>query len=381
MESDVPLGAFLSGGIDSSIVVALMQQRSTNPVKTFTIGFDEDGYDESAHARAVADHLGTDHTELRLSASDALAVIPRLPRIYDEPFADSSQIPTFLVSELARQRVTVALSGDGGDEIFGGYDRYRIFQRMEKIQRRIPHSILRVSGNALEAIPMDFLNRLGNSSVAGLAPKAFRVRTGERVHKLAKILKATGGLGLYEELLSVNFDPGNLVIGFEDHQRKNHKYGWKSSFENAMLVDTVDYLPNDILVKVDRASMANSLEVRVPLLDPEVFDFAWKLNPADRVRDGIGKWPLRQLLKRYVPSEIIERPKMGFGVPIGKWLRTDLRGWADSLLDAQLINKQGYFYAEPITKMWAEHKSAVADRSTELWPILMFQAWLQEWHS
>jgi asparagine synthase (glutamine-hydrolysing) len=380
MESDVPLGAFLSGGVDSSTVVALMQKSSTQQVKTFTIGFSEAGYDESPHAKAVAQHLQTDHTELKLTASDALGVIPKLPKIYDEPFADSSQIPTYLVSALARQHVTVALSGDGGDELFGGYDRYRVFERLHKYRSSLPKTVLKSSGKVLSSLSVDTWNRLGSSPIMAVAPMSVRVRTGERVHKLAKILQSRGDGDLYEQLLSVNSDPASLVIGYVGTDSGTGQSFHRSSFENAMMTDTYDYLPDDILVKVDRASMAVSLEVRVPLLDPKVFSFAWGLHPDDRVRNGIGKWPLRQLLNRYVPAEIVERPKMGFGVPINKWLRNELHDWASELLDGQLLQKQGYFHAEPIVRMWQEHVTGTSDRSAELWPVLMFQAWLQEWH-
>jgi asparagine synthase (glutamine-hydrolysing) len=380
MESDVPLGAFLSGGVDSSTVVALMQKSSAQQVKTFTIGFNEAGYDESPHAKAVARYLQTDHTELKLTASDALAVILKLPRIYDEPFADSSQIPTYLVSALAREHVTVALSGDGGDELFGGYDRYRVFERLHKYRNTIPQTALKTSGKLLGSLSVETWNKIGRSPITAIAPKSVRVRTGERVHKLSKLLQSRGDGDLYEQLLSVNSDPASLVIGYVEQTSGIERTFHRSSFEDAMMTDTYDYLPDDILVKVDRASMAVSLEVRVPLLDPDVFSFAWGLHPDDRVQNGIGKWPLRQLLNRYVPAEMVERPKMGFGVPINKWLRAELREWASELLDGQLLQQQGYFHAEPIVRMWNEHVSGTSDRSTELWPILMFQAWLQEWH-
>ncbi len=381
MESDVPLGAFLSGGVDSSTVVALMQKVSAPKVKTFTVGFNEDGYDESPHARAVANHLGTDHTELMLSPSDALAVIPKLPKIYDEPFADSSQIPTYLVSALAREHVTVALSGDGGDELFGGYDRYRVFEKLGRLRGFVPGPILNISGMALSSLSVETWNKIGQGPIGKLAPSSVRTRTGERVHKLSKLLTSKNNLDLYEQLVSVNSHPESLVIGYESLSTSADVNFSRSRFEDAMMADTYSYLPDDILVKVDRASMAVSLEVRVPLLDPDVFSFAWSLHPEDRVKDGIGKWPLRQVLNRYVPSHLVDRPKMGFGVPINKWLREDLRTWASELLDSQLIREQGYFHAEPICRMWEEHESGNADRSTELWPVLMFQAWLQEWHS
>jgi asparagine synthase (glutamine-hydrolysing) len=315
-----------------------------------------------------------------LTASDALAVIPKLPRIYDEPFADSSQIPTYLVSAIAREHVTVALSGDGGDELFGGYDRYRVFDRLQKYRGKVPGGVLNLSGRALSSLSVETWNKIGQSSISAVAPKSVRIRTGERVHKLAKLLQSQSDGDLYQNLLSVNSDPASLVIGYVEQTSETERTFHRSSFEDAMMTDTYDYLPDDILVKVDRASMAVSLEVRVPLLDPDVFSFAWGLHPDDRVQNGIGKWPLRQLLNRYVPAEIVERPKMGFGVPINKWLRAELREWASELLDGQLLQQQGYFHAEPIVRMWDEHVSGTADRSTELWPILMYQAWLQEWH-
>jgi asparagine synthase (glutamine-hydrolysing) len=381
MESDVPLGAFLSGGVDSSTVVALMQKASTQQVKTFTIGFQEAGYDESPHARAVAQHLETDHTEMLLTSQDALSVIPQLPRIYDEPFADSSQIPTYLVSALAKEHVTVALSGDGGDELFGGYDRYQVFERLGKIKGRVPRSVLATAGSTLGLLSVETWNKIGSSRLGKLAPRSAQTRTGEKVHKLSKLLKSRSDSDLYQQLMSVNLNPASLVIGYVEPVDDVDAFVGQSLFENAMMTDTYSYLPNDILTKVDRASMAVSLEVRVPLLDPDVFAFAWSLHPEDRVKNGVGKWPLRQVLNRFVPAELVERPKMGFGVPINVWLRGELRTWASELLDSQLIREQGFFHVEPIERMWREHLDGEADRANELWPILMFQAWFQEWHA
>jgi asparagine synthase (glutamine-hydrolysing) len=381
MESDVPLGAFLSGGVDSSTVVALMQKASTQQVKTFTIGFQEAGYDESPHARAVAQHLQTDHTEMLLTSQDALSVIPQLPRIYDEPFADSSQIPTYLVSALAKEHVTVALSGDGGDELFGGYDRYQVFERLGKIKGRIPRSVLATAGSTLGLLSVESWNKIGSSRLGKFAPGSAQTRTGEKVHKLSKLLKSRSDSDLYQQLMSVNLNPASLVIGYIEPVLDVDAFVGRSLFENAMMADTYSYLPNDILTKVDRASMAVSLEVRVPLLDPDVFEFAWSLHPEDRVKNGVGKWPLRQVMNRFVPAELVERPKMGFGVPINVWLRGELRTWASELLDSQLIREQGFFHVEPIERMWREHLDGEADRSNELWPILMFQAWFQEWHT
>ena len=304
-----------------------------------------------------------------------------MAKIYDEPFADSSQIPTFLVSELARQHVTVALSGDGGDELFGGYDRYRILQRLEKYRLRVPSVLFNGGGIILTSLSVETWNKIGDGRMGKIVPKSIQKRTGERVHKLAKLMRSSTHADLYQKLMSANSEPTSLVIGYSEDKVATREPFKRSAFEEAMMTDTYEYLPEDILVKVDRASMAVSLEVRVPLLDPRVFEFAWGLHPDDRIRDGLGKWPLRQLLSRYVPNELVDRPKMGFGVPIGQWLRGDLREWASELLDRHLIQQQGYLHPDPIVHMWNEHTSGKADRSVELWPILMFQAWLHEWHS
>jgi len=384
MVSDVPLGAFLSGGIDSSTVVALMQRASTNAVRTFTIGFSEAGYDESGFARDVARHLGTDHTELILSPADAMAIIPRLAHTYCEPFADSSQIPTYLVSQLARQHVTVALSGDGGDELFGGYDRYRVYQRLLAARERVPAKLGHLAGRALTALPGQRLDALAASRVGRLLPRGARNRTGERAHKLGRLL-AGDGTAIYRDLMSGNATAEALVVGLGDYAGAHGPYlvddrlAGRSPLDQAMLLDTLTYLPDDLLVKVDRASMAHSLEVRVPLLDPDVFRFAWGLHPDDKVRDGQGKWVLREVLKRHVPAELVDRPKMGFGVPIGAWLRGPLNTWATELLDPSLMREQGYLHAEPVQALWRSHQDREGDHTYELWPVLMFQAWLQEW--
>lgn len=384
MVSDVPLGAFLSGGIDSSTVVALMQRTSTRPVRTFTIGFSEAGYDESGFARDVARHLGTDHTELILSPADAMAIIPRLAHTYCEPFADSSQIPTYLVSQLARQHVTVALSGDGGDELFGGYDRYRVYQRLLAARGRVPARLGHLAGRALTALPGHRLDALAGSRLGRVLPRGARNRTGERVHKLGRLL-AGDGTAIYRDLMSGNATAEALVVGLDDNSGAHGPYlvdqrlAGRSPLDQAMLLDTLTYLPDDLLVKVDRASMAHSLEVRVPLLDPDVFRFAWGLHPDDKVRDGQGKWVLREVLKRHVPAELVDRPKMGFGVPIGAWLRGPLSAWVGDLLDPGLMREQGYLHAEPVQALWRSHQDRKGDHTYELWPVLMFQAWLKEW--
>jgi asparagine synthase (glutamine-hydrolysing) len=379
MVSDVPIGAFLSGGVDSSTVVALMQKSSSQQVKTFTIGFDEQGYDESPYARKIATCLQTDHIEMKLTAKDAVGIITQLSRIYDEPFADSSQIPTCLVSMLAKQDVTVALSGDGGDELFGGYDRYQVFDKLGRLQNLAPSAVLYAGGRVLSSIPSETLNKIGTSKLGKMAPPSLTVRLGERAHKLARILQSGNKSVLYQDLISANLSPEELVVGYIPADRRSREVSRDSTIETAMMIDTYEYLPDDILVKVDRASMASSLEIRVPLLDSHIFDYAWSLNSADRFDNGVGKSPLRKLLRRHIPNELINRPKMGFGVPINKWLRSELRDWASELLDETLIREQGYFHPEPIKMMWAEHLSGTLDRSVQLWPILMFQAWLQEW--
>ena len=381
MVSDVPLGAFLSGGIDSSTIVAMMAGRSTQPVRTFTIGFTEPGYDESNHARAVAGHLGTDHHELVVSPGDAREVIPTLPSMYDEPFADSSQIPTYLLSRLAREHVTVALSGDGGDELFGGYDRYRHLDRLRGVHRRCPGPVRRLAAAAIGGVPSERWDRLGGGPLGRLGPEVLRRRLGHRAHKVARVLRAGGVEDVYRAMMSAENDAGSLVPGSTGRSSDafaGSGVAGRSGFEQAMLMDTSTYLPDDLLTKVDRASMAVSLEVRVPLLDPALFEFAWGLHPTDRVRDGNGKWVLRRLLHRYVPPEMVDRPKMGFGVPVGAWLRGPLRAWADELLEPSLLAEQGHLDPAGVTARWRAHRDLGEDLIFQLWPILMFQAWLQE---
>ena len=380
MVADVPLGALLSGGIDSSTVVALMAARSPEPIRTFTVGFSETAYDESPHARAVASHLGTDHHELVVSPSDAREVIPSLPTMYDEPFADSSQIPTFLVSRLAVQHVTVALSGDGGDELFGGYDRYRHLERLRSILDRCPAPVRRAVGRSMASVPVGAWDRIGAGPVGRIGPRGARRRLGHRVHKVARVLGADGPSEAYRSMMGSVNDPSTFVpsaMGRRGASDGADLGGW-SGFEQAMLLDTLAYLPDDLLTKVDRASMAVSLEARVPLLDPVLFDLAWRLHPEDRVRDGQGKWVLRRLLHRHVPAELVERPKMGFGIPVGDWLRGPLRGWADDLLAPSHLAEQGFFATDEVGKAWQAHRSGEDDLVFQLWPILMFQAWLAE---
>lgn len=381
MLADVPLGAFLSGGIDSSTVVALMQAQSRQPVRTFTIGFDEADYNEATHAAAVARHLGTQHTELYVRPEDALAVIPELPSIYCEPFGDSSQIPTFLVSRLARQQVTVALSGDAGDELFGGYNRYLLACRLWRRLGLLPMPARRAAVAALHALPPVFWN-----GILGVArpvlPRRFRVgAAADKVRKLADILALPDGEAVYRRLVSHDLDPAHVVIGgAEPPTLLTQRNAWPrtDAFEHWMMaLDAQTYLPDDILVKVDRAAMANSLETRVPLLDHRIVEFAWRLPLSLKIRDGQGKWILRQVLYRHVPKELVDRPKMGFGVPIDAWLRGPLREWAEALLDESRLKREGYFQPAPIRQKWREHLSGSHNWQYWLWNVLMFQAWLE----
>ncbi len=381
MVSDVAFGAFLSGGIDSSAVVALMQRNSTQAVRTFTIGFTNAAYDESTHASAVARHLQTDHTELMVSAADARLVIPRLASMYGEPFADSSQIPTFLVSELARRHVTVALSGDGGDELFAGYDRYGVYRRIDRSLARVPRVARRGASKALLAVSPDRWDSLAAGPLRHVLPQAARRRTGVRAHRLARLLGTTAG-GEYADVMAMN--PSSHLL-LRDHRLVDHdpfaltsRLQGLAPTERAMLLDTLTYMPDDILAKVDRASMAVSLEVRVPILDPDVFNFAWRLHPDDRVRNGQGKWVLRRLLHRYVPEAMVERPKMGFGVPVSEWMRGPLHAWADDLLDPTTLDAQGYLDTKAVRQAWLDHAAGRTDAGLWLWPVLMFQAWLAE---
>ncbi len=382
MLADVPLGAFLSGGIDSSTVVALMQARSSRPVKTFTMGFGEAGYDEAAHARAVAAHLGTEHTDLRVSPDDALAVIPNLPSIFCEPFGDSSQIPTFVVSELTRREVTVALSGDGGDELFGGYNRYLGARRTWERMRRLPALARRAGTGFLRAMPPDAWNRWFER-IRPLLPRRWHLATpGDKAQKLAEVLSLSSGDAFFLHLASQWQHPESVVMGAHEPATLLTDPGaWPDTGHLAqwmMAMDAQSYLPDDILVKVDRAAMANSLETRVPMLDHRVVELAWRLPPQQKIRDGEGKWLLRQVLYRHVPRALVERPKMGFAIPLDSWLRGPLRDWAEALLDERRLRHEGYFHPAPIRRKWQEHLGGRHNWQYPLWTVLMFQAWLQE---
>lgn len=359
MLSDVPLGAFLSGGVDSSTVVALMQQQSKQPVRTFAIGFDEPGYNEAEYAKEVAQHLGTDHTELYVSAQDALDLVPRLPDIYCEPFADSSQLPTFLVSRMAKQHVTVALSGDGGDELFGGYNPYQFAPRVWNKVKVLPLPLRHIACRLLAGLPLP-----------------------DKLEKLLRVLPAKDNEQFYQILMSHWDNPGQLVIGGNEYPtliNSTEQWPKTDSFEDWMMaMDAGQYMTDDILVKVDRAAMANSLETRVPLLDHRVVELAWQLPLHMKIRDGVGKWVLREVLYRHVPREMIERPKKGFSVPLGQWLRGPLRDWAEALLNKQRLEQEGYFNSVVVRRVWTDHLQGKRDYARKLWGILMFQAWLEK---
>lgn len=376
MLADVPLGAFLSGGVDSSAVVALMQAQSTAPVRTFSIGFDEAEYDESGQARLVAQHLGTAHTELIVRAADALALVPRMPSVYDEPFADSSQLPTFLVAQLARQHVTVALSGDGGDELFGGYNRYFLGAQAWPRLSRIPRPLRSALAGAIHACSPGSWDRLLRLA-RPMLPSKYQVRmAGDRLHKIADVIGCRNSEELYRRLVSQWWvEP--LVLHTD---LSCSRAGWPEMSELAnqmMLLDAVTYLPDDILVKVDRAAMAVSLETRVPMLDHRVFEFAWRLPMRFKMRNGAGKWLLRRLLHRFVPEHLVERPKMGFAAPIDSWLRGPLREWAENLLSTQRLGSEGYLDADLVSRKWREHLSGQRNWQYQLWNVLMFEAWLE----
>jgi asparagine synthase (glutamine-hydrolysing) len=381
MLADVPLGAFLSGGIDSSTVVALMQKLSPRPVKTFTIGFHEAGFNEAEHAGAVARHLGTDHTELYVTAAEARAVIPKLAHIYDEPFADSSQIPTHLVSALARSQVKVSLSGDGGDELFGGYNRYLLTSQLWGKISVVPKPLRAAAARALTAVPPSAWTRFGEVA-GGALPRLARVnRLGDKVHKGAPLLSSDSVADLYGGMVSLWRNPEAVVTGASEpsSQATGHTPALEglTGIERMMALDMLGYLPGDILAKVDRAAMAVSLETRVPFLDHHVVEFAWRLPLGLKIRGGETKWILRQLLYRHVPKALVERPKMGFGVPIGEWLRGPLRDWAEALLDEQRLRAEGFFRPEPIRRMWHTHLGGAMDEQYRLWGVLMFQSWLE----
>lgn len=377
MMADVPLGAFLSGGVDSSTVVALMQAQSSRPVQTFTIGFDESGYNEAAHAKAVAKHLGTNHTEWYITPQDALDVIPNLPYIYSEPFSDSSQIPTYLVSKLAKKHVTVSLSGDGGDELFGGYNRYLQTHNLWSAISKVPMPLRRLGKSTIKGLSPSVWNSLANPLMRVLPAKYRNPNIGGMAHKAAGFLPLRSVNEIYRHAIS-HWTPAELLLdGSEPLTAVNNPQSMPpcDSVQRMMALDTISYLPDDILCKVDRAAMSVSLESRVPFLDHRVVEFAWRLPLDMKIRGGVGKWPLREVLYRHVPKSLIERPKMGFGVPIDAWLRGPLKDWAESLLDERRLREQGIFKPEPIRQKWMEHLSGKQNWQYHLWDVLMFQAW------
>jgi len=383
MVADVPLGAFLSGGIDSSTIVALMQAHSTRPVKTFSIGFHEKGFNEAKEAKEVASKLGTEHTELYLGPEEVLEIIPSIPEFWDEPFADSSQIPTYAVSRLAGQHVTVSLSGDGGDELFGGYHRYQRTQKLWKYARRIPSPLRSGLGRVFSSVPSRAWNGILKLSSPWIPSDQGRVRMRERLQKMARLLSKPDLGPLYYSLLSHVDHPSELLPGAHELDSilidSRVSRDFPRVMERLMFLDTVHYLPGDILNKVDRASMAVGLEARVPLLDHRVFEFAWRLPLAQRVGGGPGKLVLRRLLERHLPSRLVNRPKMGFGIPLGEWLRDPLRPWAEELLQRQALEENGGFNSGLVLGMWNQHLSGERNNQAILWDILMFQAWTRHW--
>jgi asparagine synthase (glutamine-hydrolysing) len=377
MVADVPLGMFLSGGIDSSTVAALMQASSSRPIRTFTIGFNERDYDEAASARKVAAHLATDHTELYVTPEVAQAVIPKLQDIYDEPFADSSQIPTYLVSEMTRRHVTVALSGDGGDEILAGYNRYGQGLSLAKMLHALPKPMREAMAGAMTSVPPGAWDQ-----AFLIVPGRMRPRlVGEKIHKLAGVLLEDAA-GYHRRLATQEPEGSALVEGAAEPDQSLYANAVRERFADdaawMQYVDTLTYLPDDILTKVDRASMAVALEVRVPLLDHRVVELSWRLPQRFKIRGGVGKWILRRIAYKYVPKALLERPKMGFGVPIDQWLRGPLKAWAQDLLDPAALRREGLLTPGPIAKAWAEHQSGARNAQHFLWNVLMFEAWRRE---
>jgi asparagine synthase (glutamine-hydrolysing) len=379
--ADRPVGAFLSGGVDSSLIVALMQVHGCSPVKTFSLGFSDNRYNEAHHAKSVARHLGTDHTELYIRTKDAQDVIPLLSGMYDEPFADASQIPMSLVSKLARSQVAVCLSGDGGDELFGGYPRYAAgrtrWSRMAAPSRlsQLLNFICAFASKSLSQDTLDSFWRFCRSFLPSrLAQKDFV----SAVQRRGRGWPPPTQEQFYQSMLSLWEDTSRVVVGLQGGARLGAVDPRLGDFtEKMMFLDALQYLPDDILVKVDRASMAQGLEVRAPFLDHRIVEFAWRLPLEMKVREGVEKWPLKQILHRYVPKELVDRPKMGFGVPLGRWLREDLRDWAEELLSEYSLNAGGYFHPRPIRDKWLAHLNQSEDCGTQLWPILVFQSWLQ----
>lgn len=387
MAADVPLGAFLSGGVDSSLIVALMQTQATTPVRTFSVGFDDPRYDESGHAEAVAAHLGTEHTTLRASASMALDLVPRLPELYDEPFADSSQLPSCLIANLTRKHVTVALSGDAGDELFGGYNRYIWAPRLWSRTGNLPLPVRRGLASALKMVSSTGYDRI-MAMASRIMPLRYQIRTfGEKVYKLAEVLGCASEAELFRDLASLNRAPEQLLA--KELRSRSHEADTAgvllpslqafSHVEWMMLMDTLGFMVDDVLVKVDRASMASSLEVRAPFLDPDVFRSAWQLPLEAKIREGEGKWVLRQLLYKHVPRALIERPKMGFAVPLDDWLRGPLREWAEDLLSSRSLAAVPALDGAVIRGLWQRHLACKGHHAQQLWVVLQLVSWTRRW--
>lgn len=384
MIADVNLGAFLSGGIDSSTIVALMQAQSSKPINTFTIGFSEDDYNEAKYARDIASYLGTDHVEHYVTAQEALAVIPRLPYLYDEPFADASMIPTFMLCDLAKRDVTVCLSGDGGDELFGGYNRYvagsKIWQHLSLVPFRL-RKYLAVGMNRMSPEFLDFIFK----NFASILPISWQVSTPSiKFQKIIALMGAASSNEVYYRLRSHWLNPEEAVIdgtGFLNSDERLKEFGFISELEHQMMyLDALSYLPDDILVKIDRAAMGVSLETRVPMLDHRIVEFAWTLPLSMKIHDQQGKWLLRKVLNRYLPNHFFSRPKTGFSVPLDSWLRGPLRDWAEDLIDHEKLVEQGFFRPNIIRKIWKEHLASKHNWSAQLWSVLMFQAWFNVNH-
>jgi asparagine synthase (glutamine-hydrolysing) len=385
MISDVPIGSFLSGGIDSSLITAIMQDQSSKPIKTFTVGFEEFGFNESSYAKKISSFLNTTHNEIFLKSKDALDVIPNLGQIYDEPFADSSQIPTFLVSKFAKQEVSVILSGDGADEIFGGYNRYTLTPVIWKKISLLPYPIRKIIGKIINRVPIQFWDIFGDFLNLLIFNKNKINRFGDKVHKMSRRFETSANIDEFNQSFAFEWQDLNPIlkdyndqINFLDYKKELQRIDLilDSPSERMMYLDIISYLTDDILCKVDRASMSNSLETRVPFLNHNLFELGWRLPENLKIKNNQGKWVLRQILKDYIPEGLFERPKSGFSIPLADWLRGPLRDWADALINEKRIEDGGYFYFKKIKKMWDEHLSGRYDWSSRLWSILIFQSWL-----